>query len=196
MTAHFTKPVAIDADPARGCGEMSFAAGTYIATTRGEIAIEALTVGQRVLTRDNGLQKVLWVGTVEVALTRAEDTPVRIRAGALGAGLPQSDLIVAPAHRVLVFGAIAQEMFGCSEAFVTAANLTFLPGIARLPAATMTYHQVLFARHEVILSNGAWTESLQPAPQDAGEGLAALFPALAEIGGPAVSARPVVRPRL
>lgn len=39
-----------------------FTPGTRIATPRGECAVEALRVGDRVITRDNGLQEIRWIG--------------------------------------------------------------------------------------------------------------------------------------
>lgn len=196
MTAYFARAFDAEAMPAPGLGAMSFAAGTHIATPRGEVPIERLKAGDRVLTRDSGLQKVRWVGASEVTIDA--EAPVIIRAGALGHDLPESDLVLAPSHRVLVFGEQALEMFGQSEVFVEARNLTFLDGVERCAARNVTYHQVMFEKHEVVLSNGAWTESYQPADgvdTENGGDLATLFPALGEIGQGFSAARAVVVPR-
>ncbi|NNJ68922.1 MAG: type I secretion protein, partial [Boseongicola sp.] len=39
-----------------------FTPGTLIATDRGPIAVEALRTGDRLVTRDNGLRRVHWIG--------------------------------------------------------------------------------------------------------------------------------------
>ena len=39
-----------------------FTPGTLIATPRGEIAVQDLKVGDKVLTRDNGIQDIRWIG--------------------------------------------------------------------------------------------------------------------------------------
>ncbi|MDP3264429.1 MAG: Hint domain-containing protein [Tabrizicola sp.] len=47
-------------DAARICP--CFTPGTQIAAQHGEIAVERLLVGDRVVTRDNRLQEVRWIG--------------------------------------------------------------------------------------------------------------------------------------
>ncbi|HSF92831.1 MAG TPA: Hint domain-containing protein, partial [Paracoccaceae bacterium] len=39
-----------------------FTPGTGIATPKGEVAVERLKKGDRVLTRDNGIQTIRWIG--------------------------------------------------------------------------------------------------------------------------------------
>ncbi|QQA44795.1 Hint domain-containing protein [Pelagovum pacificum] len=200
MTAHFAD-FSTDLRVAPTHGQMSFAGGTYIATPRGEVRIEELSAGDRVFTRDSGLQVVRWTGTATVAVTCAEERPVIVRAGALGHNLPENDLILAPFHRVLLSGDVALEMFGDSEVLIEARHLTFLDGIERADVAEVTYHHILFDKHEVVLSNGAWTESFQPAAAEprgveaaCRDALLALFPALVELGQGFEAARRVVVP--
>ena len=52
--------------------------------------------------------------------------PIRIRAGTLGNGLPEADLIVSPQHRVLVRSGIARTLFGADEVLVAAKQLLAL----------------------------------------------------------------------
>jgi len=85
--------------------------------------------------------------------------PVRITAGALGDGLPKRDLLVSRQHRMLVRSKISERMFG-SEVLIPAIKLTALPGIFEEVVDTVTYHHVLFDSHQVILAEGAPTESL------------------------------------
>ena len=45
-----------------------FTPGTQIATERGAVAVEALRPADRVVTRDNGLRRVHWIGRRDVDL--------------------------------------------------------------------------------------------------------------------------------
>ncbi|MFB2531860.1 Hint domain-containing protein [Paracoccus sp. p3-h83] len=147
-----------------------FASGTLIATPTGTMRIEDLRVGDPVITRDHGIQPIRWIASRAM---RADELaaaphlrPIRIGAGALGAGLPETDLVVSPQHRVLVRSAIAQRMFGTDEILVAAKHLTTLPGIGVAEdLTTVTYHHMLFDAHEVVISNGAETESLFTGPE-------------------------------
>ncbi|MDT9694193.1 Hint domain-containing protein, partial [Streptomyces sp. P9(2023)] len=87
------------------------------------------------------------------------------RAGALGAGVPARDLVVSPQHRVLVGSRIAQRLFGCGEALVAARHLLGLAGVSvDHPAGGLTYLHLGFEHHEIVRSEGMWTESFFPGP--------------------------------
>ncbi len=145
-----------------------FTPGTQILTGRGAVAVEALVPGDLVVTRDNGLQPLRWVGSRKLSyaelLARPEMQPVRIAAGALAGAGPDRTMLVSPQHRVLVEGARAEMYFGESEVLVPARHLTGLAEVTRaLPAEGVTYVHILFDRHEIVHSDGIWTESFQPA---------------------------------
>lgn len=123
-----------------------------VATIRGEVALDQLRIGDRVLTRDNGLQELRWLAVQQDAAT----APIRISAGALGPGYPQSDLLVSPQHRVVVTGEIALMLFDAPEAEVAAQALLGLAGISRETALAGCYALTAFDHPETILVNGAW----------------------------------------
>ncbi|WP_253270350.1 Hint domain-containing protein [Paracoccus sanguinis] len=160
-----------------------FAAGTMIETDRGAVAVEALAEGDLVVTRDNGLQPIPWIGSRSLSAQELAGNeklrPIRIRPGALGHGVPAADLLVSPQHRVLVRSKIAQKMFGTDEVLVAAKQLCQIDGIdVAHDLAAVVYYHLLFDRHEVVISNGAETESLFTGP----EALRSIGPAaLAEI---------------
>ncbi|WP_245894780.1 Hint domain-containing protein [Paracoccus indicus] len=147
-----------------------FAADTMIRTAKGDVAVQDLREGDMIWTRDNGFQPLRWVGVshldaIDLA-AKPKLLPIRIKAGALGADMPAVDLVVSPQHRVLVRSAIAQRMFGAAEVLVAAKHLTELPGIdVDTTVTTISYHHLMFDAHEVVMSNGAETESLYPGPQ-------------------------------
>jgi hypothetical protein len=147
-----------------------FAAGTLILTQQGERPVEDLAPGDLVQTRDHGLQPIRWAG--KRVLSPAELAanpklrPIRIRKGALGRDLPAADLVVSPQHRVLVRSRIAQRMFGADEVLVAAKQLCQIDGIeVAEDMAGVAYHHIMFDRHEVVISNGAETESLFTGPE-------------------------------
>lgn len=176
-----------------------FAEGTLIATPAGEVPVEDLAAGDLVSTLDKGAQVIRWVGRAEVDLAEAPQMrPIRIRAGALGVGQPRVDLTVSPQHRVLVRSRIAQRMFGTDEVLVAARQLLVLDGVERAEDLARIGHvHFLFDRHEIVLSNGAATESLFAGPEAlkavgaaARAEILALFPDLCSPG--AAPARPLV----
>lgn len=158
-----------------------FVRGTLIETEFGAIRVEELTEGTRVWTRDNGLQPIRWIGSrvLDAGTLERNDKlkPIRIRAGALGANMPSQDLLVSPQHRILVRSRIAQKMFGTDEVLVAAKQLLQIEGIDVVASGeAVEYFHFLFDQHEIVLSNGAETESLYTGP----EALRALGPAACE----------------
>lgn len=136
-----------------------FTPGTRIATARGHRAIETLKPGDRVVTRDNGLAEILWIGRRTLSfgeIGRSEEfRPVLLRRGALGPDRPSRDMMVSPRHRFL-------RQVGTEEVLIQAARLVDWRGILPVPVLGVTYLHLLFARHQVILADGAWTESFRP----------------------------------
>jgi hypothetical protein len=167
-----------------------FTPGTGIATPKGERPVESLKVGDRVLTRDNGIQYVTWVGKKTLNLEDLEISPdllpVMIRAGALGDGLPARDMMLSPNHRVLIVSEMAQLYFEESEVLVLAKHMTKMKGVETVKAPESTYIHFMCENHEIVLSDGAWTETFQPSDYslrgvdaDQREELFLLFPELA-----------------
>ncbi|MCZ0960833.1 Hint domain-containing protein [Paracoccus benzoatiresistens] len=147
-----------------------FAMGTMIDTPAGPRPVETLQPGDLVLTRDHGPQALRWQGGTHVSKEglemRPNLRPILIRSGALGAGCPDRDLVVSPQHRVLVRSRIANRLFRDTEILVAAKHLAGLPGIEVIvPPEGVSYFHLLFDRHEVVMSNGAWSESLYTGPQ-------------------------------
>ncbi|HRO13818.1 MAG TPA: Hint domain-containing protein [Paracoccus sp. (in: a-proteobacteria)] len=183
-------------DPGPDCVPC-FDAATLIETDRGPVAAGDLRAGDMVRTRDAGFQPLRWVGQRRLGAADLERAPylrpIRIRAGALGHGLPQADLVVSPQHRVLVRSRIAQKMFGTDEVLVAARQLCQLEGIdIAADVVAVTYVHFLFDAHQIVFSNGAETESLHTGAEAlksvgpaARVEILTLFPSLQQGGGPA-----------
>ncbi len=143
-----------------------FTPGTLIATPSGERLVEDLVEGDRVITRDNGIQEIKWLGRKDLTghdlARKPHFKPILIQKGALGNNLPEHDLLVSPNHRVLVANDKTALYFEEREVLVAAKHLTGLDGVDEVESLGVSYIHVMFENHEVILSNGAWTESFQP----------------------------------
>ena len=143
-----------------------FTPGTTIATPKGEVLVEDLRAGDKVITRDNGIQEIAWVGSKEMTgkelAAKPHMKPILIKAGALGQGLPERDMLLSPNHRVLVASEKTQLYFEEREVLAAAKHMTGAQGIHTLDVMRTTYIHFMFERHEVVLSNGAWTESFHP----------------------------------
>lgn len=139
-----------------------FTPGTLITTPLGQRPVEDLRPGDLVLTRDNGLQPVRWAGQRTVP-GRGKLAPIRLRKGLIMG--QQADLLVSPQHRFLMQGYKIEMYTGSSEALVAARHLTSTDLAFREDCDEVTYVHILFDQHEVILAEGAPTESFHPGQQ-------------------------------
>ncbi|QQA43993.1 Hint domain-containing protein [Pelagovum pacificum] len=136
-----------------------FGAGTRVLTPRGARPVESLRIGDKVVTRDHGLQPIRWIGSRKVpGVDRF--APVRITPRAVP-GLDR-DLIVSPQHRMLFQGARAELLFGDSEVLVAATHLVDGHAVLREEQTWVTYFHLMFDEHEIIFAEGAPTESFHP----------------------------------
>ncbi|WP_370250973.1 Hint domain-containing protein [Nioella sp.] len=139
--------------------------GTRVQTSNGQVKVEDLEPGMRLLTVDGGYAPLRMI--LRKAIPRAEFlknenlAPVRIKAGALGLGLPKADLLVSRQHRMLVSSPIVKRMFGETDVLIAAIRLTELPGVyVDTSVADVEYFHLLMDQHRVIFAEGAPTESL------------------------------------
>ncbi|MEM7440268.1 MAG: Hint domain-containing protein [Pseudomonadota bacterium] len=178
-----------------------FVRGTQILTSGGEVAVEDLRAGDQVICK-NGHPKTLRMvlsTDVDVAKLQANPKlrPIRIKAGALGPGLPARALWVSPQHRMLVSSVVAKRMFGTPEVLISATKLAPLPGV-RIDDSKrdLRYFHLVFDRHEIVFAESAPAESLLIAPAalktmslEARQELAALFPHAVAGNGAITTAR-------
>lgn len=145
-----------------------FTPGARIATPGGEVPVEAIRVGDRVTTMDNGPQPVRWIGRRRIAgraLAAAPHLkPVLIRAGSLG---NRRDLLVSPQHRMLIHGGTADAAGGWPQTLIRAKHLAEICDgrwrFARGKTA-VDYIHLMFDAHQIIFAEGAATESFYPGP--------------------------------
>ena len=168
-----------------------FTAGTRIRTPDGYTRVEDLLAGDKVQTKDNGPQELLWVGSRHLTGARLHASPslrpVRIRAHALAQGVPNDDLLVSPHHRMLYQGPKARVLFNEPEVLVRACDMIDDHDVfTDYALREVTYVHLLFAEHQIVWANRMLSESFHPANTtldmiDPGQrdGLLELFPHLA-----------------
>lgn len=149
-------------------GVICFTPDTRIATAEGPRLIQHLRPGDQILTKDNGPQEILWTGHRRMTGARLYAMPhlrpIRFRAGALGLGRPEDDLLVSPQHRMLVRGAAAQSLFNSPEVLVAAEDLLNDHSVTVDHALReVTYIHVLLEWHNIVFANGLETESFHPS---------------------------------
>ncbi len=158
-----------------------FTPGTTILTEDGLCAVEDLRPGDEVATLRGRKGRVIWIGRSAYLPEDLADNdkllPIRIKASALGANIPDRDLVVSRQHRLYVESAIAQRMFGTPGVLIAAKDLLDHSGVQKVHASEceqgLNYIHVLLDHHGIMFANGAPAESLLLAEQ----GVQAIGPA-------------------
>lgn len=148
-------------------GVICFTPDTRIATPLGPRPAGELEEGDSVLTKDDGPQRIVWIGRRRMsgAMLHAlpDLRPIRVRAGAVGLDIPDTDLLLSPEHRLLVKGAMASELFNAPEVLVKARDLindhTIM--VDHL-LHEVSYVHLLLERHQIVFANGIEAESFHP----------------------------------
>ncbi len=134
-------------------GTPCYCPGTRILTDRGAVPVEALAVGDRLVTLDGPAEPIRWIGRRAYAGRfiggNRDILPVRIRAGALDNGLPNRDLLVSPLHAMFLDGMLVP-----AGALVNGATVT-----QDAAADAVHYIHLELDRHAVIFAEGAASET-------------------------------------
>ena len=133
-----------------------FLAGTAILTPVGDVAVEQLKVGDKVMTQTGeGLrpEQVRWIGHRRVDAARhprpADVLPVRVRRDAFGPDLPHRDLFLSPNHAIFV-----------DEVLIPVRYLVNGDSIRQMPSTRpISYFHIELDRHSVVLAEGLACES-------------------------------------
>jgi len=117
--------------------------------------VEALRVGDEVLTLDHGLQPVRAI-SIEKFRATGDYAPIRFEIGAIDNTEP---LLVSPQHRIYLAGWWAQLYFAEDSVLVPAVGMVNDTTIRRAPSGHVTYVHLLFDQHEIVWGAGALSES-------------------------------------
>ena len=137
------------------CG--SFTRGTRITLGTGQqTLIENLRVGDAVLTRDDGVQHIRWIGQ-STQRAVGDFAPIRIEAGTLN---NMRDLLVSPDHRLFIYQRSDMLSAGRSELMVKARHLVNGRNVTVQKGGFVDYFQLLFDNHQIIYAEGIAAESM------------------------------------
>jgi hypothetical protein len=149
-------------------GALGLCAGANLRTPCGGRRVENIRNGDLIVTRDNGLQPVrmVWRRTVTAAEIAADPSlaPVRLKPRAIGPMMPQRDLLVGAAHRVLIPGWRLQDVPDTTACLIPARDVAGVNDAAYVDrsADEVTYFNVVFDSHQVFSANGLPVESFLP----------------------------------
>ena len=124
-------------------------AGSIIFTAEGEIPVEYLSPGDKVVTRDSGMVTLL-----DTFIHRIPAQAVAIKAGSLGHTRPDHNVIIPAEQNILVRDWRAQSMFGKAQTIVQAGDLIDGEFITDLGARDLHLVHLTFDRQHVIYADG------------------------------------------
>jgi hypothetical protein len=132
---------------------LCFMPGTLVRCPQGDVAVEALKVGDFVLTTEDKIMPIRWIGRQTVSLLFADKLralPIRIRAGALAENVPVRDLLISPDHAILVDEVLVQ-----AGALVNGKSIIRETNVPRV----FTYYHVELDDHSLILAENVPAET-------------------------------------
>ncbi len=123
--------------------------GSIVLTLDGEIPVEHLLPGDRIVTRDSGTAVLSSVHRHQLR-TRA----VRVVAGSLGDTRPDRDVLLPEDQHILIRDWRAHALFGTRQASVPVQALLDGEFIISEGLLTMTLHEIRFDSQHVIYADG------------------------------------------
>ena len=137
---------------------------TRMLTPQGPRAASQLAIGDLINTRDDGPRPITNIREAFAAPAERNHYPVRIAQGALGFGLPHSDLEIGPQHRVLFEHIRVPLMFGTDAVLVRAKSLAVSHKNVAVQRTTMpvSYIQISLAEQAIIFAEGVPIETIMP----------------------------------
>ncbi len=127
--------------------------GTLIRTSKGEVAVEDLAIGDRLATLHGGSRPIKWIGRRSYAgrFIGREPLmlPVRIGQGAIADNVPARDLWVSPGHAICIDGVLVPAWLLVNGASITQAE----------SVESVTYIHLELEDHEVIFAESCPAES-------------------------------------
>ncbi|MCA0919987.1 Hint domain-containing protein [Pseudooceanicola nanhaiensis] len=161
-----------EAVPYDGITPVCFTLGTLISTPEGEVPVEDLAPGDRVLATDGTAHPLRCVFRRHFGLTnqmphvRRRLLPVLLPKDALGRGLPYRDLRLSQQHLVCLEHAAAQLYFSEREVLVPARALVGDHIRLDHDMAAVSYFQLLCDSHVVVRANGLPAATLRIGAAD------------------------------
>jgi hypothetical protein len=127
--------------------------GTLIATERGEVPVEALAIGDPILTASGRLRPIKWIGRRSYCgrfiMGRKDILPICFKAGSLADGVPRRDLWISPHHAMAFDGVLIE-----AKDLVNGVSIVQAEDVDEVE-----YFHVELDSHDVILAEGAPSET-------------------------------------
>ena len=127
--------------------------GTLIRTESGEVPVEALAVGSKVLTKSGKQRPIKWIGQRSYGgrfiMGRKDVLPICIKADALDDRVPQRDLWLSPHHALYLDGMLIE-----AKDLVNGVSIVQADRVERVE-----YFHIELETHDVIIAEGALAES-------------------------------------
>ena len=122
--------------------------GTLILTSRGEMPVQDLLIGDTVVTASGQHRPIKWIGNRSYAgrflASNPRVQPIRLHAGSLGDGLPRRDLLVSPEHAMFLDGLLVP-----ARCLVNDCTIVQESGLERVD-----YYHIELDTHDVLLAEG------------------------------------------
>ena len=129
---------------------------TFVLTLDGEMPVDQLTPGDRVITRSSGMAVLK-----ELRRTVVEMAPVSIKSGSLGHTRPDKDMIVGPDAMILIRDWRAEALFNTKMALVPAHRLTDGEFVTDLPKRKVAMYELVFDRQHIVYADGVEVASAE-----------------------------------
>jgi hypothetical protein len=129
-----------------------FLPGTLIRTDRGDVAVEALAVGDTVVTFSGRKRRLCWIGTGNARAIRGKRgpaTPITVRKGALADNVPYRDLRITKGHSLFLDDVLIPAEFLINHHSILWDDVT----------QTVTVFHLELDEHDILIANGAAAES-------------------------------------
>ena len=130
-----------------------FVKGTLILTTVGEVPVEMLMIGDRVITPDGGEQEIVWIGRrqIDVSSSLRQDVflPVTIEPSALAEGVPSRPLRISPDYALYIDGVLVP-----AKALINWNSIR-----QEVATLSVTYYHIELPRHGALFADGTPVES-------------------------------------
>lgn len=123
--------------------------GTSLLTLEGEMPVEFVNVGDKVITRDSGITRIEHIQRT----TRMVHT-IALAAGSLGHTRPERDAILAGDQMCLIRDWRAQALFGADRALVAARTLVDGEFICDLGMQEHTLYQIFCDGPHILYADG------------------------------------------
>jgi hypothetical protein len=129
-----------------------FCSGTRIMTDRGEVAVEDVVVGDRVMTQAGEAKPVTWIGYGRVLIApgrRSAATPILVCRSALADNVPRRDLRITKGHSLFLDDVLIPAEFLVNHRSILWDDR----------AGQVEFYHIELATHDVLLADGAPAES-------------------------------------